>query len=115
MSGTELTWKGQRIRRAGVDAVKSGLRRAAEHLRGVSQQAAPVDEGTLRASAAVTVLDGGARVAVSYDTPYAARQHEELGWRHPKGGRAKYLEGPAHEEDATMRAIIATEVRRAAQ
>lgn len=115
MSGVELTWNGQRVRRASEAAAETGLRRAAEHLRGVSQQAAPIDEGTLRTSAAVTVLDGGTRVAVSYNTPYAARQHEELGWRHPKGGRAKYLEGPAHEEDATMRAIIATEVRRAAQ
>jgi hypothetical protein len=115
MSGAELTWTGGRVSRAAALAAEVGLRHAAEHLRGVSQQAAPIDEGTLRASAAVTVLNGGTRVAVSYNTPYAARQHEELGWRHPKGGRAKYLEGPAHEEDATMRAIIATEVRKAAQ
>lgn len=115
MSSAELTWNGGRVSRAAALAAEVGLRHAAEHLRGVSQQATPVDEGTLRASAAVTVLDGGTRVAVSYNTPYAARQHEELGWRHPRGGRAKYLEGPAHEEEATMRAIIATEVRRAAQ
>jgi hypothetical protein len=26
--------------------------------------------------------------------PYAHRQHEELTWRHPKHGKAKYLEDP---------------------
>lgn len=31
------------------------------------------------------------------DQPYAHRQHEELTWKHPHGGRAKYLEGPLFE------------------
>lgn len=34
---------------------------------------------------------------VSFNTPYAARQHEELTWRHPLGGEAKYLENPLKE------------------
>ena len=34
---------------------------------------------------------------VSFNTPYAARQHEELGWKHPRGGEAKYLENPLKE------------------
>lgn len=31
-------------------------------------------------------------VYVSYNTPYARRQHEELGYEHPLGGGPKYLE-----------------------
>ena len=33
-------------------------------------------------------------VYISYNTPYARRQHEELDWEHPLGGKAKYLEDP---------------------
>ena len=33
-------------------------------------------------------------VYISFNTPYARRQHEELGYEHPRGGKAKYLEDP---------------------
>jgi len=33
-------------------------------------------------------------VYISFNTPYARRQHEELGYQHPRGGYAKYLEVP---------------------
>jgi hypothetical protein len=33
----------------------------------------------------------GARAIISFSTPYAARQHEELTWEHPGGGKARYL------------------------
>ncbi len=33
-------------------------------------------------------------VYISFNTPYAWRQHEELGYNHPRGGKAKYLETP---------------------
>ncbi len=33
-------------------------------------------------------------VYISFNTPYAWRQHEELGYEHPRGGKAKYLEDP---------------------
>ena len=32
--------------------------------------------------------------AVSYDTPYAIRQHEDLSYKHDAGRKAKYLEDP---------------------
>lgn len=80
----------------------------------------PVDTGTLRRSGTVTVggLPDGARVFeaaeagnemkdafpdpvgkekavyISFNTPYARRQHEELDYEHPRGGKAKYLEDP---------------------
>jgi hypothetical protein len=95
---------------------------------------APVDEGTLRASVTVALLingaryegagaleqaktavraeiAGGRRVAIdseiSANTVYAARQHEELDWVHPKGGTAKYLERPLREQAARYHRIIA--------
>jgi len=33
-------------------------------------------------------------VYISFNTPYARRQHEEVGYYHPLGGYAKYLEVP---------------------
>ena len=33
-------------------------------------------------------------VYISFNTPYARRQHEELGYNHPLGGGPKYLENP---------------------
>jgi hypothetical protein len=61
---------------------------------------APVDAGGLRESgkvlpaqydfSSVLVQIGFGDTAVKY----AHRQHEELEWRHPKHGKAKYLEDP---------------------
>lgn len=68
-------------------------------LAGAAQRRAPIEEGTLRASADVDVderLDG-VDVEVSFSTPYAARQHEETGWSHPRGGEAHYLQNPLME------------------
>lgn len=37
------------------------------------------------------------KATVTVDQPYAQDQHETLFYRHPRGGRAKYLEGPLFE------------------
>lgn len=91
-------------RRSVREGGERGVYLAAEHLLGVSRQQVPRDEGTLQRSGA-TATDGLHGV-VSYDTPYAVRQHEELTWNHPRGGNAKYLEGPMGTESDTMQAVI---------
>lgn len=40
---------------------------------------------------------GKVRATVEVDQPYAQDQHETLYYRHPRGGRAKFLEGPLFE------------------
>lgn len=99
-------------------AAERGLRKAAEHLLGVSRQLVPIEEGTLERSGDPSVRPGalsqdGLRAAVSYDTVYAVRQHEELTWRHDAGRQAKYLEQPANTERPVMAEILAAEIRRA--
>jgi hypothetical protein len=64
-------------------------------LQGKAQQLAPVDTGDLRGSAYTKL--GKNSVEVGFNTPYALRQHEELNYRHPRGGQAKYLEEPFKE------------------
>jgi hypothetical protein len=73
----------------------------------------PIEEATLERSGVVSVDESSMTSAVSYDTPYAVRQHEELSYRHDPGRTAKYLEGPLREEKDTILAIIAAQVRRA--
>jgi hypothetical protein len=56
---------------------------------------APVEFSVLRSSAYVappTKDAEGTSVEVGFGTVYAARQHEETEWKHPRGGEAKYLE-----------------------
>lgn len=93
--------------------VGKALAAGAEHLLGASQQKVPLEEGTLSRSGAVTVDAGAGEAAVSYDTVYAVRQHEELTWRHDPGRQAKYLEEPAVTEAPTVQAIMAARLRRA--
>lgn len=118
-----------------------GLARSAEDLAGRAQRLAPVDEGTLRGSVNVVLIVNGTRfegtgarqqaanaarlyakagqrveldAEVSFNTVYAARQHEELDWQHPKGGQAKYLEAPLLANTARYSRIIALAAQRAA-
>jgi hypothetical protein len=62
-----------------------------------SKNRAPLDTGTLRGSGFVEFEDDGLTGIVGYTEEYALRQHEELLWRHPKGGEPKYLERPFQE------------------
>ena len=97
---------------------KKGTWAACDHLLTVSKQQVPLDQGPLKnsgavdvaddeqvpldhnplmKSGAVDVADDGSQATVSYDTPYAVRQHEELSYRHQRGRKAKYLEDPCND------------------
>jgi hypothetical protein len=108
-----LDWHGSYVEERTRAAAARGLDRATEHLLGVSRMRVPIEEATLERSGVASVDRGELVGAVSYDTPYAARQHEELTWRHDAGREAKYLERPALEERDTMLALVAAEIRRA--
>lgn len=55
---------------------------------------APIEKGELRESAATEFSENGLVGVVSFNTPYAAAQHERTDQAHPGGGQAKYLETP---------------------
>lgn len=108
MSGVTTEWDGDIVSAAINASAAAALNHAAELLRGDSQPLAPIDTGILRGSAQVTPATAGNLTAhVSYDTPYAARQHEELGWRHDEG-QAKYLEGPLTQNASKYQQAIAS-------
>lgn len=95
-------------------AIKPALEMIGADLAGEGARRAPVEEGTLRGSFSHEVkrTASGYEVEVTADTPYAARQHEEVTWKHPKGGEAKFLENPLKEKTAQYAAVIAGFVRR---
>lgn len=91
-----------------------------------SQNKAPVELGDLRGSLSVEIdgsqyaqgiKGGGISVkgdipdnalsgSVSYNTPYAAAQHEHTEYNHPLGGQAKYLESVLTSEQDRILQLI---------
>lgn len=107
-----VRWDGPRVA-AEVDGHRTeAVQAAVDHLLGVAQDQTPHEEGTLERSGRA-VVDGNGRGSVSFDTPYAMRQHEEMTWQHPGKGKAKYLEDPFNSEAGTMRDLMAAVMRRA--
>ena len=120
---------------AGLKALRTG----AEAILTESIDETPIDTGTLRRSGTVTVgkLPDGARVYeaaeagtehkdafkeelgkekavyISFNTPYARRQHEELDYNHPRGGKAKYLEDPFNREKSKVLKYADKQIKKA--
>lgn len=88
-----------------------GLALAAEHVLGVSNDQAPIEEGTLIRSGAPSVDEKNLVAAVSYDTPYSVRQHEDMHLRHDSGRNAKFLENAFNSEVGAVRNIIVKAIK----
>ena len=113
-------WRTKEAVRIADEAGLKALRTGAEAILTEAIDEAPIESGTLRRSGTVAVgkLPDGAQVYaaasagtgmegafpgeigkekavyISFSTPYSRRQHEELDYEHPRGGKAKYLETP---------------------
>ena len=92
-------------------ALEKGLVLGAEHVLGESNKRVPHEEGTLENSGSVSYEGGKLRAAISYDTPYAAVQHEDMTLKHDEGREAKYLENALNAEKDTVGEIIAQVTR----
>lgn len=105
-------------------ARNSALRAAhlvAEDVLTESQKQVPLAEGTLQRSGTIDDDFPNGRVVISYNTPYALKQHEDMRLRHPDptnpksatGRKAKYLEGPLNMKKASGTKFIRAEVNKA--
>ena len=100
-----ISWKGdlasQLVRDAGMRAALAG----AEDILTEAIPETPIISGTLRRSGMVTPGEDGAYI--SFDTPYAMRQHEDRSLKHTEPGtKAKYLEDPFNRmSDEVLRNI----------
>lgn len=87
-----------------------------DDLLGEAQRIVLLDEGTLAASGEVEVdvRPDGVELTVSFNTPYAARRHEETDVTPSVPGRqAKYLEAPLKDRLPRYEASLAAAVRKA--
>ncbi|WP_440100025.1 hypothetical protein [Streptosporangium sp. H16] len=84
-----------------------GLRKSAEVVLATARHNTPHESGDLERSGAPSVDPTNLVAAVSFNTPYAVRQHEEVNYDHPKKGEAKYLENALAEEADNVRKILA--------
>lgn len=104
-----VEWDGESVKRAVTSAVNSGLNQAANLVLSRAKEIVPFDEGVLSASGSVdSPRDLQARI--SFETPYAVVQHENLTYVHKNGRQAKYLETPVIESRRDIEAIVAREV-----
>lgn len=106
-----MTWHGSAVKAAARANALAGLRESLEFVLTESNKAVPLDEGTLMRSGTTSVDEANLRGAVSYDTPYAVRQHEEVTWRHSPGRTAKYLENAVNSNQQQIAAIMQSHFR----
>jgi hypothetical protein len=109
----ELTWNGPRVERKLRAAAVAGLGQWAELVLQESREQVPLDEATLERSGVTSVDPDDLAAAVSYDTPYAVDQHENMQWNHAPGRKAKYLEDPWNASADTAADLLAAHFRRA--
>jgi hypothetical protein len=94
-------------------ALFTGVGEATDDLKRTSQDLVPFDQADLSNSAEAHVTEGtgGVEGTVTYDTPYAARQHEEHTWQHDPGRTSNYLGGPLRTGATRYEKHIADAVR----
>lgn len=100
----------RKLRRDATTGAEEGLQLGSEHVLGVAVDQTPIEESTLGRSGKAT--QEGLRAAVSFNTPYAVVQHEDMSLAHDPGRTAKYLEKALNSERVVVGKIIATAVRR---
>ncbi|MFF7485644.1 hypothetical protein ACFZBC_09110 [Streptomyces luteogriseus] len=108
-----LRFNGSAASRQIREGAAAGVYLAAEHVLGLATNVVPLDEGYLQSTGTASVDTPSLTGMVSFDGPYAVRQHEELSWRHAPGRTAKYLENSLNAARPEVAAIIAAQVRRA--
>jgi hypothetical protein len=115
----KLKWHGAEVAAVERIAAARGLMLGAEHVLEEANRIVPISppgepsSGTLLRSGTPSVDVPTLRAAVSYDTPYAVRQHEEMSYQHDPGRQAKYLETPVNASDVrtAVNALIARELK----
>jgi hypothetical protein len=94
-----------------VEAAMAGLVDGGEHVLQVSSTLVPLDTADLERSGTINEDQANRRVAISYDTPYAVEQHEDLTFHHKNGRQAKYLESAHVSERDVVSGLVADRVR----
>ena len=104
-------------RRAMTEAMRDAAARAvlevAEDALTESNDRAPLDEGDLVRSGDVVPHPEQAAASITYDTPYAIVQHEDVTLKHPRQGEHHWLERTVEENAPRYFQWIADRIRAA--
>lgn len=90
------------------DKIQRAMLLAGEHILEESNRIVPLEYGDLQRSGHVD--QDGDKTQVSYSTPYAVVQHENLSYNHAPGRSAKYLEKAANGAGPAIEAIFQREM-----
>lgn len=88
------SWTGGNLSAEVMKQAMKDMELGAEAILSKSVDIVPHDTGTLQRSGHVVVDKPHSAVYISFNTPYALRQHEDMEWPHEPGRTAKYLEKP---------------------
>lgn len=91
---------------------EEALDEAGDFLLEQANRTAPIEEAVLIGSGKVTTDRDDLVTTVSYDTPYAVRQHEDTRLRHDQGRRAKWLELTFREQKHRVLRYLADRIRK---
>ena len=109
----KTNWNGPKVKANERKGAAKGLYLGAEHVLEEATRLVPIVEGTLQRSGVASVDEDKLQAAVSYDTPYAVRQHEEMDYQHAPGRKAKYLETPLNASREKVLELVAREIKAA--
>lgn len=107
---------GDHARQLAGDALQDGLRDFALLVLQEAKRNAPIGDPDLDPDPGLALAESG-RVrpdgvgfVVEFTAPYAAKQHENLHLKHPRGGGAKYLERAVTTLAPSIEHIVASKV-----
>jgi hypothetical protein len=89
-----ITWRGTLAKAIAKEKGKQHLRKIADEILEESQELVPKASRALQASGAIQEVGGS--IFITYDTPYAVRQHEDTTLRHPDPTNPVSAPGCAH-------------------
>ena len=113
---THVKWYGKKVSSSLTRSAQHGLYLWGEHVLEEAVRIVPVapSGGTLERSGKAHAPTGDElRAAVSFDTPYAVKQHEELDYQHSRpGAQAKYLETAVNEGQQRAQWLLTHEIKK---
>jgi molybdopterin-guanine dinucleotide biosynthesis protein A len=105
-----VVWRGDEVIKATSRDAERALFRGAEFVLAKANETVPYLEGILAASGHVSV--SGLVATVSYDTPYAVKQHEDITLRHSGKRRAQWLRLTLQEQMYRILQLMADQLKR---
>lgn len=110
-----MIWKDDKRKQASMtvhNAAAKALGEFAEGLLTMANSKVPIEEGTLERSGDTDLDRKALKATISYDTPYAVRQHEDTRLRHDAGREAKWLEHTLKSNSSKLGPFVADRIKR---